>query len=90
MANSVVFDPTQDYCTLFPDKLFGVDYSLCCFLHDIAYGGLADRKEADIALRDCVSLLFSETNLILGAVVATLMYLGVRLFGRSFYRQGKY
>jgi hypothetical protein len=89
MGSGTQFDPLADYCTLFPDALFGVDYRYCCHLHDIAYGSLLNRNDADWDMYICILDQFPASQFILGLVIGTIMYMGVRLFGRTFYRMGK-
>ena len=75
----------------FPDAspLSDADWCACCFDHDIAYwqGGTRDeRRQADIALRECVRAKTGNDAL------AQSMYRGVRAGGSpyfvSWYRWG--
>lgn len=69
----------QDGCTLFPDKIFGSNFSEACLTHDIAYwhgGSEAERKSADNQLR-----LDIANSGITGYYIQYFVYYGVRLFG---------
>ena len=71
----------QDGCSLFVDSLPGHDFRNACLQHDIHYwagGPIAERKLADIALREDIS----HTGLF-GPILAPIVYGGVRLFGNS-------
>jgi hypothetical protein len=82
---------SSDGCTLWPDGKLG-DRRLwcdCCFAHDMAYwlgGTEAERKQADEALRACVTEKTGETKM------ATAMFDGVRVTGSpvfpAWYRWG--
>lgn len=72
-----------DYCTLFPDRGFGKDWSACCKAHDEAYGGTVARFDADRELAICVA---KETG---WDGLAGLMLIGVVLAGWIFRRKGK-
>lgn len=78
MAGSGTTDLVGDYCTLFPDRVFGVDLSYCCFRHDLAYAAFTDKIAADLDLARCVA----EAGL---GGIALLMLTGVTLFGWAFY-----
>lgn len=78
MATSAV-----DYCTLFPDRAFGKDWSSCCMLHDLAYSADGARMAADLDLAMCVTQ--STGSYGLGA----LMGAGVIAFGWYFRRKTK-
>lgn len=84
-------DFTSDGCSLFPDGTSEdrQKWCNCCFKHDIAYwqGGTSEeRKQADMALRDCV---LERTG---NKVLANVMYDGVRVGGSpvfpAWYRWG--
>lgn len=78
----------ENNCTLFPDRSFTIDWTLCCKAHDVAYEQQVDRKEADWQLAQCV---YESTDLVvltpIAFVIGTLMFFGVRLFGKSFYNK---
>ena len=67
-----------DYCTAFPDRVFGVDLAFCCWRHDLAYAFRDPKITADLELALCVS------NAGLGWV-GLLMLVGVTCFGWLFY-----
>ncbi len=82
---------TSDGCSLFSDGTIKdrAKWCDCCLNHDIAYwrGGIAaERKAADLALRDCVLERTKDKSL------AETMYLGVRAGGHpafpTWYRWG--
>jgi hypothetical protein len=80
------FEEGKDYCTLFPDTLFGVNYSYACYLHDREYRNERKvrriRKEADKLLKEGVIYSFNKQNkLYLGILIANLMYFFERMFG---------
>ena len=80
----------RNYCTLWPEGWWGD----CCKQHDLDYLNQVSRELADTKLFQCVvesspslisdqSLIISTTSLI----IASLMYIGVRLFGGYFYKK---
>jgi hypothetical protein len=75
-------DPAHNYCTGFPDVVFGVDLRPCCNFHDLAYAAHADKITADLNLALCVA------HEGLGGI-GLLMLAGVTLFGWAFYRKRK-
>ncbi len=75
----------QDYCTAFPENLFGKDLSQCCKAHDLAYETQTPKKEADVALFNCVA----DSGGVGAYLVAALMFAGVSLFGMRFYKRSK-
>lgn len=73
---------TTDGCSRFPDGTRGnnTQWLHCCTAHDIAYwqgGTREERREADFALRECVSATGAKT-------IANLMWLGVRVGGSPY------
>jgi len=80
------FKKFQDYCSNFPDKILGKNYSYCCYIHDMHYSDIPlasekmTRLKADNALFGCVRRKR-------GLVVASLMWIGVRIFGGKYYRR---
>ncbi|MEZ4104086.1 MAG: hypothetical protein R3B60_02240 [Candidatus Paceibacterota bacterium] len=69
----------QDGCTLFPDKVFGSDFSEACLKHDIAYwhgGSEEERKKADTELR----LNIADSG-ISGYYLQYFVYYGTQIFG---------
>ena len=77
-----------DFCTSFPDRILQYDISQCCKAHDDAYSitSTIPRYEADVELMSCVKEAF-PTNTFLYLTIPLLMYLGVRLGGRFFYKK---
>lgn len=71
-----------DYCSFFPDELFGVSLRACCYLHDLAYSFGTPKLEADLALAQCVA----QAGL---PAIGGIMFMGVTLFGWLFYRRRK-
>lgn len=64
-------------CTFFPDG----NWLSCCDAHDMNYSSKSkiSRKQADEGLRSCVAKCGHP-------LIAKIMYAGVRLFGRPFYK----
>lgn len=71
-----------DYCTSFPEGW----WAACCKAHDAAYTAQVPKIDADVGLLTCVA---SSGPSLPSALVATLMFAGVALFGRRFYRRAK-
>lgn len=85
-----MFEENADYCTMVPDKLFGVSMKPACYHHDRQYRNEVKvrktRKQADRAFRDHIFKLFKNKNKpIIGYLVSRWRYLGVRLFGGVFW-----
>lgn len=74
----------MDYCTLFPEGW----WAHCCAAHDAAYAAQVARDVADKALLQCVaaSATSSPALAVVSAVVGVVMFVGVRLAGRFFYK----
>lgn len=71
----------NNYCTFWPDRAFGKDWSGCCMAHDQAYAGTVARHAADAELARCVA---AETG---WDGLAFVMLAGVTLFGWYFRRR---
>lgn len=72
----------QDYCTFFPEG----SWQHCCKAHDKAYEMQVDKSVADTNLYNCVK----ESSDVYGiGLVATLMFIGISIFGRRFYKKAK-
>ena len=79
----------KDWCTMWPDRWRGVDFSLCCKEHDEDYARIAkiksfwkriwQRRKADFKLSGCVKRKFNEKDK--SSVMPIIMLSGVRLFG---------
>ena len=70
----------MDGCTFFPDNLFGIDLSDECAKHDNRYTNKRlTRKQADVLLYRSVAKK--------SRFVASIMYIGVRIFGAYFYKK---
>ncbi len=78
-------DPSQDYCTFFPEGLpKDINWSHCCQAHDKAYEMQVDKGQADRDLYNCVKEASpSEFTWI----VAALMFVAVSLLGKRFYKK---
>jgi hypothetical protein len=79
-STHILHDFTTDGCSVFPDgdAEDPERWRDCCVTHDMAYwrgGTAAERKAADVGLRDCVSLRTSRKTL------TDRMYRGVRIGG---------
>ena len=85
----------MDYCTLFPEGW----WAHCCAAHDNAYAAQVGQSLADGQLLYCVAQSLPATvidnPLLAGAAsvasvaVGGIMWFGVRLFGRRYYRRAK-
>lgn len=74
----------MDYCTWFPEGW----WADCCQAHDLAYAAQVGKELADAALFQCVSASASAPVMAAASAVAGgLMWLGVRVFGRRFYKK---
>lgn len=74
---------TSDGCSAFPDGTFEQNtlWLSCCVSHDLAYwqgGTFQQRKDADIALKECVAKVGEKQ-------IANLMLAGVRVGGSPFF-----
>lgn len=75
-----------DYCTLWPEGW----WSHCCAAHDADYLDQIGRALADERLLACVANSAPDDIPLLAAasaVVACVMWAGVRFFGARFYRR---
>ena len=74
----------MDYCTLFPEGW----WSHCCAAHDAAYAAQTARSAADMDLLRCVaaSATSSPALAVVSAAIGVVMYVGVRVGGRYFYK----
>lgn len=64
-----------DRCTIWPDRIFGLDYSHCCAAHDQDYAMGLEGLASDLRLAGCVI----ETSMTL-TLWAVLMLIGVVLY----------
>jgi len=80
-----------DSCTAVPDKFGAADFTEACDDHDVCYGSPTDRAACDwqlfLDLRSaCFNAYRYQPGLLLTCyTVAAIYYVGVRLFGASFY-----
>jgi len=86
------FNEEEDYCTMVPDKLFGVSLKPACYHHDRQYRNEVvnrkTRKQSDLAFRDHTFKLFKNKNKpILGWIISRIRYIGVRLFGGKYWQK---
>lgn len=84
------FNPKANYCTMFPDVMFGVDYRYGCYLHDRHYRNerknRLTREETDVQLFEAVRYYFKKANKkLIGIFWAFLMYVGVRIFNKRYW-----
>lgn len=70
----------EDHCTFWPDRFGQIDWSHCCFIHDVAYEVVNSRWESDIALVVCVAE-------VAGWPLGLLMGSGVVMFGWIFWKR---
>lgn len=82
-------EETTDYCTMFPEGIPGWSWQHCCKAHDLAYETQVPKKEADIALFNCVYGSADGWLAVPSFLVAALMFAGVTAFGRRFYNQAR-
>ncbi len=76
----------MDYCTFFPEGWWGH----CCEAHDSDYLAQIGQAVADTALLQCVAAAGDGGLIgIASALVGGVMFLGVRLFGRRYYRKAR-
>jgi hypothetical protein len=81
--------PVTDFCSFVPDAPFGFDFSGACALHDQQYGAdsMVTRWDAD---REFYNNLQTTCDVQYGGswlchLSAAVYYIGVRLFGASFF-----
>lgn len=76
----------MDYCTFW----FEGWWSTCCANHDLAYLNQVPKLVADQELAQCIIAVASNpVQNVVGYGVAGIMFLGVSLFGRRFYKKAK-
>lgn len=76
----------MDYCTSFPEGW----WAACCKAHDNDYVAQIGKALADERLLQCVAS--SGDGVVIGvasAVIGGAMWLGVRIFGKKFYKKAK-
>lgn len=74
----------NDYCTMFLEGW----WSHCCQAHDADYAAQIGKVLADERLWQCVAASADGGLIgIASAGVAVVMWIGVRMFGRRFYRR---
>lgn len=74
----------MDYCTWFPEGW----WSACCAAHDLAYSLQVGKGTADAALAACVAhSAAGPATAALSVAAGGVMWLGVRLFGRRYYKK---
>ena len=73
----------MDYCTWFPEGW----WAACCAAHDLAYSAQIGKGVADAALASCVAGTgHGPAAAAVSVAVGGLMWLGVRVFGRKYYK----
>ncbi len=79
----------QDYCTLVSDSPFGFSFGAICAVHDENYGpnSSVSRTAADeMFYNDMINTCYTQyDDSALCNFMATVYYIGVRLFGGLFY-----
>lgn len=71
----------MDYCNWFPEGWWGY----CCEAHDAAYLAQIGKELADSQLFQCV-VASSPTLTALSAVIGSIMFVGVTVFGGRYYK----
>lgn len=81
--SDAAFDSNNNYCTDWFDRIppLHLDWSHCCYQHDLDYTHLINKFVADWHLVSCVI----STNGPLATGFAILMWLGVTIFGVFYY-----
>ena len=73
------FGNPRDWCSYFPDRVFKVNLSRCCYEHDMRYQDKTkSRWTADLEL-------FNDVKHKGALITAGFMWVGVRLVGWMFY-----
>jgi hypothetical protein len=91
LARSNTSTAVGDSCTAVPDNFGAADFTDACAEHDVCYGTATDRAVCDwqlfLDLRSaCYDVYRYQPGLLLTCnTVAAIYFLGVRLFGASFY-----
>lgn len=74
----------MDYCTWFPEGW----WSTCCAVHDLAYSAQLGKAVADQALWACIAQSGTgPATVALSVAAGGVAWLGVRLFGRKYYKK---
>lgn len=82
----MTYQANLNYCTLFPDKAFGVRYNYHCYLHDRQYRNEVkqrkSRLEADRDLKKGVFLEYKTANKkFIGFFMSWIIFLGAFALG---------
>ena len=83
-----------DSCTAVPDRFGLADFGPACATHDLCYSSSTDRLQCDLALfatmrEECNRAYGDNPGLRLTCfTVATIYFIGVRIFGAHFYAGG--
>jgi len=71
-----------DFCDIIPDKMFGIDISNCCYLHDVDYmNKVITRQLSDNNLKRCWRERCSEKNKIWAYYLLIPVWVGLRAIG---------
>ena len=84
------FDKKADYCTNFPDKLFGVKFSYACYLHDRQYRNEVKfrktRFKSNLDLwKDVYKIFKREGKGKIGWIVGLVMFIGVTFISKKYW-----
>lgn len=90
----MTYNPKENYCTLSPDTIFGVNINYGCYLHDRQYRNEVKvrmtRLEADRLLQRSIENDFRfKKKEKLGFVVGFIYFLGVRVMGLFTWKKSK-
>lgn len=90
----MTYNPKENYCTLSPDTVFGVNINYGCYLHDRQYRNEVKKRmtrlEADRLLQISIENDFRDKKKEkLGKLVGFIYFLGVRVMGLFTWKKSK-
>lgn len=82
----MAYDPKENYCTLSPDKLFGVNINYGCYLHDRQYRNEVKKRKTRLeADRELERTIMNDFEIAgkkkLGLLVGFIYFIGIRVIG---------
>jgi hypothetical protein len=95
IKKGIRFNETEDYCSSFYEKLFGVCHKFSCYLHDRQYRNEVTKRltrfEADNEFRKNILLIYKlNRKPLAGYLVSILIFLGVRIFAAKNWEINKF